>query len=186
MHEDTRSIVLNETSDFVPIVRDAIKLPEEDRVALISRIVAPHYEVSQLEAYLKRVYREYRKLSFGCSSNAVAQAVFTIVFRLYEIARAFEKSKKPERALDYYVLILFTFVPSGSAYFERPAIILESMKQYGSALAVCALWRRSLDIEEYMRSKSSTSSNSYLSQKDMVAPEISHRIARLESKLRSL
>lgn len=64
---------------------------------------------------------------------------FPKYFELYENARDHEKNGDTAKALDLYINILSNFEPSGTSYYERPAIILEKQKRYEEALKICNL-----------------------------------------------
>ncbi len=64
---------------------------------------------------------------------------FDIYYKLYEKARELEKANQVESALKIYLDILLKYTPLGTAYYERPAIILEKQKEYIKALKICEL-----------------------------------------------
>ncbi len=62
---------------------------------------------------------------------------FDIYFKLYEEARRLEKNGNADKALEIYTNILEEFEPTGTAYYERPCIILEKQKRYDEAIQIC-------------------------------------------------
>lgn len=60
-------------------------------------------------------------------------------YPLYEEARLLENVGHSEKALDIYLLILNKYIPSGSAYYDRAAIISEKLKKYEQAIMICDL-----------------------------------------------
>jgi len=58
-------------------------------------------------------------------------------YPIYEKAQTLEKQGKPEEALFLYLKILKEYIPYGTAYYERPAIILERIGQFKEAIAIC-------------------------------------------------
>lgn len=58
-------------------------------------------------------------------------------YPLYARAKAFEKLGQPDKALPLYLSILTAYRPVGTAYYERPAILLERTGRLREALAVC-------------------------------------------------
>lgn len=64
---------------------------------------------------------------------------FDKYFSIYETARKYEKENNIEGALELYLSILKNYIPIGSAYYDRPAIILEKLKNYDQAVTICEL-----------------------------------------------
>ncbi|MDK2920060.1 MAG: hypothetical protein PWQ37_2793 [Candidatus Petromonas sp.] len=62
---------------------------------------------------------------------------FDIYINMYKKARNLEKENRTDEALKIYLEILKKYSPIGTAYYERPAIILEKKKKYKEALEVC-------------------------------------------------
>lgn len=58
---------------------------------------------------------------------------------LYEKARNLEKINNIDGALSIYFNVLNKYIPEGSAYYERPCIILEKLKRYDEAIEICNL-----------------------------------------------
>ena len=54
-----------------------------------------------------------------------------------EVARNLERQARPKEALNIYRAILLAFVPRGTLYYERPAILLEHMGRYDEAIVIC-------------------------------------------------
>lgn len=81
-------------------------------------------------------------------------------FPVYQKAVKLEKASDLEKALSLYMQILRKYVPHGTVYYERPAIILERMGRYKEAIAICnmaisALEKRlfNADIEPFLKRK---------------------------------
>lgn len=62
---------------------------------------------------------------------------FKIYFPLYEEAREHEKAGNTIKAIEIYLHILDHYRPTGTLYYERPAILLERSHQYKEAIKVC-------------------------------------------------
>lgn len=56
---------------------------------------------------------------------------------IYRKALALEKRGHVDEALQGYIHILEEYMPIGSVYYERPAIILERMGEYELAIQIC-------------------------------------------------
>jgi len=62
---------------------------------------------------------------------------FSVYSKAYEMARELERQSRPFEALTVYQAILAAFAPEGTAYFERPAILLERFGELDEAIQVC-------------------------------------------------
>ena len=62
---------------------------------------------------------------------------FSVYSKSYEMARELERQSRPSEALTVYQAILTAFAPEGTAYFERPAILLERLDELDEAIQVC-------------------------------------------------
>jgi len=62
---------------------------------------------------------------------------FSVYSKAYEMARELERQSRPFEALAVYRAILIAFAPEGTAYFERPAILLERFGELDEAIQVC-------------------------------------------------
>lgn len=60
-----------------------------------------------------------------------------IYIPLIKKAMALEKAGHKDEALKLYMQIINEYDARGTAYYERPAIILEKAKKYEEAIAVC-------------------------------------------------
>jgi tetratricopeptide (TPR) repeat protein len=60
-------------------------------------------------------------------------------YPLYEKGRELERLGELEEAIKIYYDILERYFPRGIVYYERPAIILEKMKRYPEAIAICEM-----------------------------------------------
>lgn len=58
---------------------------------------------------------------------------------IYQLALALEKTGDYAKAVSLYMQILNKHIPHGTAYYERPAIILEKMAKYKEAVVICNL-----------------------------------------------
>ena len=82
--------------------------------------------------------KEHKKAMKEIESNAKKEkAIFQQYFAMYEEARKLEKQSKPDEALKIYLNILDKYTPDGSAYYERPRIILERQGRYDEAINIC-------------------------------------------------
>lgn len=61
------------------------------------------------------------------------------IYTLYNLGYSLEKRNSLELALEKYNEILNNYIPAGSVYYERPAILLEKLKHYEEAIKVCDL-----------------------------------------------
>lgn len=62
---------------------------------------------------------------------------FDIYYPMYVQARLCEREGESDEALEIYMDILRSYVPSGTVYYERPAIILERAGEYDNAIRIC-------------------------------------------------
>jgi len=62
---------------------------------------------------------------------------FSVYSKAYEMVRELECQSRPFEALTIYRAILIAFAPEGTAYFERPAILLERFGELDEAIQVC-------------------------------------------------
>jgi tetratricopeptide (TPR) repeat protein len=74
---------------------------------------------------------------------------FKKYYQYYEKARALEKDKKENEALKIYLNILDKYTPMGTAYYERPAIILERQKRYKEAIMVCKQAIKAINKDDF-------------------------------------
>lgn len=100
-------------------------------------------------------------------SKTKSEKDFEKYIKLYEKARELEKLKREDEALEIYLSILDKYIPMGTAYYERPAIIFERKKLYEEAIKICLM-----AIEA-------------IKNKDFHAPpdEFKHRLKRLINKI---
>lgn len=90
-----------------------------------------------------------------------------IYYPFYEKARNLERAGFINEALDIYLNILKEFSPIETAYYERPAILLEKLKRYSEAIVICERAITKID-------------NIYFHANP---DEFQHRINRLKKKL---
>ena len=91
---------------------------------------------------------------------------FDKYYKSYEKARDLEKFKKEDEALKIYLSILCKYNPQGTAYYERPAIILERQKRYSEAIKICNMAIRAINSKTF----------------NATTDEFEHRLNRLNSK----
>lgn len=104
----------------------------------------PHYDWEELPVALSKRLTEYVAPSYGVVDTYEEHVVFRLVYDVYSRAKELEKEKDYTTALDSYLLILFSVVPLGDSYYNRPAILLERFKQYEAAIIVCKMRYRYL------------------------------------------
>ena len=69
--------------------------------------------------------------------DAQRKSDFLVYSKGYEMGRDLERQSKPLEALSIYRSLLTAFVPGGTAYYERPAIILERIGELDEAIQIC-------------------------------------------------
>jgi tetratricopeptide (TPR) repeat protein len=92
---------------------------------------------------------------------------FSIYSNLYKKARNLEKLKKEDEALKIYLNILNKYNPQGTAYYERPAIILERQKYYKEAVKICTMAIKAINNKNF----------------NADVNEFEHRLNRLNNKI---
>jgi tetratricopeptide (TPR) repeat protein len=65
-------------------------------------------------------------------------------YPMYVRARLCEREDAPNEALEIYMHILNRYIPRGTAYYERPAIILERAGEYDDAIRICNMAIRAI------------------------------------------
>ena len=85
----------------------------------------------------------------------------------FKQARNLEKLKKEDEALKIYLDILNKYEPEGTAYYERPAIILEKQKRYKEAIKLCNMAIKAINNKKF----------------NADVNEFEHRLNRLNNKI---
>lgn len=98
------------------------------------------YEYSKSKGY-DSLYKEFFSSNLDeYKLNNIAELLeHNKIYTLYETAYSLEKENSHELALEKYFEILHNYVPIGSTYYKRPAILLEKLKRYEEAIKVCDL-----------------------------------------------
>lgn len=119
-------------------------LPTENTRALVARLKkwqeSPNSE-PEIETWYNEVYLPSRGKGTAFDTRSLPRMPWELEWDIYSVmydaARDLERQARPEEALDTYNAILLAFVPRGMAYYERPAILLERMRHYDEAIAIC-------------------------------------------------
>lgn len=65
-------------------------------------------------------------------------------YPMYVRARLCEREDAPNEALEIYMDILNRYIPRRTAYYERPAIVLERAGEYDDAIRICDMAIRAI------------------------------------------
>ena len=65
-------------------------------------------------------------------------------YPMYVRARLCEREDASDEALEIYMAILNRYIPRGTAYYERPAIILKRAGEYDDAIRICDMAIRAI------------------------------------------
>lgn len=109
----------------------------------VFRMLSPDELVDELRLYMNRDiissrYKEHLIATLECNTIQLKErTTFNEYSTLYQKARELEKQKMYEEAIDIYLDIINRYSPSGSAYYERPCILLEKLKRYDEAINIC-------------------------------------------------
>ncbi|APQ98055.1 hypothetical protein [Clostridium botulinum] len=110
--------------------------PCENALKLASEI----YEYSRTKGYDSLYERFFNSNIDELELNNIKKILeHTKIYALYESACSLEKGNLSELALEKYFEILTNYIPEGSIYYERPAILLEKLKRYDESIKVCDL-----------------------------------------------
>lgn len=93
---------------------------------------------------------------------------FDQYYALYLKGLASEKGGDPDKALDIYLYILRNYLPLGTVYYSRPAILFERKGEFSLAIQIC---KQAIKVH-YSRKGA-----------NLAPEEFEHRIKRLERKL---
>lgn|GEM_PF-2488279 len=123
----SHSSLLEDTESIVERLRSCLNAPDSE---------------SAVEAWLHDVYQpgpiNIRRASRQrLSPPAKWEVEHDFYYPRYLVAREIERYGMWAEALDIYYLILRVFEPYGTAYYERPAILLERMGRYDEAIGIC-------------------------------------------------
>lgn len=136
------SIQIRSYSDMKRIVDWAIHETKEHRAIIANAVVPPHYDLDSLPENYNSIWRKFNALSEADISYDFEEKLRELYWPIFEKGQAFEKVGDIDRAMDYYLLVVFNCCPTGTLYYERPAILLERQKRYILALIVCDLGHR--------------------------------------------
>ncbi|HDK7162141.1 TPA: hypothetical protein PTV34_003508 [Clostridium botulinum] len=110
--------------------------PCENALKLASQI----YEYSKSKGYDSLCKKFYSSNTDELELNNIKTLLeHNKIYALYESARSLEKGNLFELALEKYSEILTNYIPTGTLYYERPAILLEKLKRYEEAIKICDL-----------------------------------------------
>ncbi|KOR24141.1 tetratricopeptide repeat protein [Clostridium sp. L74] len=91
--------------------------------------------IDRLDELCKNYEKDYEKRI----KNLKLENEFNKYSLVFDEAREKEKAGYIDEALTTYTNILDNYIPEGSLYYERPAILLEKLKRYEEAIKVCDL-----------------------------------------------
>lgn len=146
----------------------AVGETEERRIQIADAIFPPRYNLDTLHIRCRNIWKIYNALSGAEITFDYEKKLFDIYYLIFEKGRELEKRNEIARALDYYLLVVLNCCPTGTLYYERPAILLEKQKRYILALMMCDLCDRAY----------------YMAHRSMVV-DIEHRRRRLERKIKN-
>ncbi len=133
------SIPIESDLEMWNTVHWAMSEPSERSLAIADAIVPPVYELYTLHVDHSRVWCRFNALSGKTRSWDYDSKIFNFYVRLFERGHKLEKAGDIDRALDFYILTVFGCCPTGTLYYERPAILLEKKKLFLPALMICDL-----------------------------------------------
>ena len=136
------SIQIRSYSDMKRIVNWAIQETKEQRAVIADAVVPPRYDLDSLPESYNSIWRKFNALSGADISFDFEGKLMELYWPIFEKGQALEKAGDIDRAMDYYLLVVFNCCPTGTLYYERPAILLERQKRYILALIVCDLGHR--------------------------------------------
>lgn len=118
------------------VLREEVK---ENRIAIAKSIIPPKYDKDNLVIEYQSIWRRFNALSGKNFPFEYRGRLLDFYYVLYETGMAYEQNEDYDRALDYYLLTIFNCCPTGTVYYERPAIIFERQQRYIQALMICDL-----------------------------------------------
>lgn len=121
----------------------------------------------------KQQYNEWEnKLKEYEAQEKLKQNTFNEYYSKFLKAKDLEKAGEIEKALSLYMDVINNYNPEGSSYYERPAIMLEKIRDYKRALSISMMGKQNLITRS-------------INENNIDISYFDNRIARLESKIKN-
>ena len=118
-------------------------------------------------------YEELKNKLNECRiQDELSRKYFEEYYSKFMEAKSLEKAGEIEKALSLYMDIINNYKPEGSLYYERPAIMLEKIKDYKRALSIAMIGKQNLITRS-------------LNEDGIDISYFDNRISRLEDKIKN-
>lgn len=142
MQDIPAQIFISSYSHMRDIVNWALSETKERRLQIADAIVPPEYAMDSLPESYSTIWKKFNALSGATMPFDYQDKIFEFYTRLFAKGQECERQGQLALALDYYLLTVFNCCPTGTLYYERPAILLEKQHRYILVLILCDLGKR--------------------------------------------
>lgn len=146
--------------------KDILNIDLEDTGKILNNYIKGKPNSKQQYNELQNRLREYEV------QEELKRSYFDEYYSKFLKAKDLEKAGKIEKALSMYMDVINNYNPEGSSYYERPAIMLEKIKDYKRALSITMLGKQNLITRS-------------INENNIDINYFDNRIARLESKIKN-
>lgn len=145
---------------------DILNIDLEDTGRILNNYIKGKPNSKQQYNELKNKLKEYE------AQEKLKQNTFNEYYSKFLKAKDLEKAGEIEKALSIYMDVINNYNPEGSSYYERPAIMLEKIRDYKSALSISMMGKQNLITRS-------------INENNIDISYFDNRIARLESKIKN-
>lgn len=145
---------------------DILNIDLEDTGRILNNYIKGNPNSKQQYNELENKLKEYE------AQEKLKQNTFNEYYSKFLKAKDLEKAGEIEKALSLYMDVINNYNPEGSSYYERPAIILEKIRDYKRALSISMMGKQNLITRS-------------INENNIDISYFDNRIARLESKIKN-
>lgn len=145
---------------------DILNIDLEDTGRILNNYIKGKPNSKQQYNELENKLKEYE------AQEKLKQNTFNEYYSKFLKAKDLEKAGEIEKALSLYMDVINNYNPEGSSYYERPAIMLEKIRDYKRALSISMMGKQNLITRS-------------INENNIDISYFDNRIARLESKIKN-
>lgn len=145
---------------------DILNIDLEDTGRILNNYIKDNPNSKQQYNELENKLKEYE------AQEKLKKNTFNEYYSKFLKAKDLEKAGEIEKALSLYMDVINNYNPEGSSYYERPAIILEKIRDYKRALSISMMGKQNLITRS-------------INENNIDISYFDNRIARLESKIKN-
>lgn len=145
---------------------DILNIDLEDTGRILNNYIKGNPNSKQQYNELENKLKEYE------AQEKLKQNTFNEYYSKFLKAKDLEKAGEIEKALSLYMDVINNYNPEGSSYYERPAIMLEKIRDYKRALSISMMGKQNLITRS-------------INENNIDISYFDNRIARLENKIKN-